>query len=236
MSDIVISEIFGPTIQGEGALIGRPTVFVRVGGCDFRCHWCDTLYAVDKRFRRQWRTLDSAAIMAEVQRLSHNQPLLVTLSGGNPAMQPLGELISTGQALGYTFAIETQGSIAQDWFAQLDTVTLSPKPPSSKMAFDKAAFDRCIDAAAGRAQLSIKIVIDDKEDLAWCADRREEYPHVPFILQPCNTTSIVDAVTDTTALNAKLRWLVDQVTRRRWFNVTVLPQLHVQLWGNQRGV
>jgi 7-carboxy-7-deazaguanine synthase len=43
---IRISEIFGPTIQGEGPLIGRPTVFVRTAGCDYRCTWCDTLYAV----------------------------------------------------------------------------------------------------------------------------------------------------------------------------------------------
>jgi 7-carboxy-7-deazaguanine synthase len=43
---ILISEIFGPTVQGEGPLVGRPTVFVRTGGCDYRCAWCDTLYAV----------------------------------------------------------------------------------------------------------------------------------------------------------------------------------------------
>ena len=49
---IRISEIFGPTIQGEGPLMGRPTVFVRTGGCDYRCRWCDTLYAVLPEFRR----------------------------------------------------------------------------------------------------------------------------------------------------------------------------------------
>jgi len=47
MTELVrISEIFGPTIQGEGPLIGRPTVFVRTAGCDYRCARCDTLYAV----------------------------------------------------------------------------------------------------------------------------------------------------------------------------------------------
>ena len=40
---IAISEIFGPTIQGEGALIGVPTVFVRTGGCDFRCSWTPSM-------------------------------------------------------------------------------------------------------------------------------------------------------------------------------------------------
>ena len=48
---IRISEIFGPTIQGEGPLIGRPSIFVRTGGCDYRCNWCDTLYAVLPEYR-----------------------------------------------------------------------------------------------------------------------------------------------------------------------------------------
>ena len=42
-----VIEIFGPTIQGEGAEAGLPTHFVRLGGCDYRCSWCDTMYAVD---------------------------------------------------------------------------------------------------------------------------------------------------------------------------------------------
>jgi len=40
-----VSEIFGPTIQGEGEHIGRRAVFVRLAGCDSRCSWCDTKYA-----------------------------------------------------------------------------------------------------------------------------------------------------------------------------------------------
>ena len=55
MKKLRISEIFGPTIQGEGALIGKPTVFVRAGGCDYRCSWCDTLYAVENQFRSEFR-------------------------------------------------------------------------------------------------------------------------------------------------------------------------------------
>lgn len=54
---IRIAEIFGPTIQGEGVLIGEPTVFVRTGGCDYRCAWCDSLHAVESRFRHEWKTM-----------------------------------------------------------------------------------------------------------------------------------------------------------------------------------
>jgi hypothetical protein len=48
------AEIFGPTIQGEGPFIGRPTVFVRPASCDSRCNWCDTLYAVLREYRDEW--------------------------------------------------------------------------------------------------------------------------------------------------------------------------------------
>ncbi|TIU92326.1 MAG: 7-carboxy-7-deazaguanine synthase QueE, partial [Mesorhizobium sp.] len=56
---IRVSEIFGPTIQGEGMLIGLPTVFVRTGGCDYRCSWCDSLHAVDSRFRYDWEMMST---------------------------------------------------------------------------------------------------------------------------------------------------------------------------------
>ncbi len=92
---IRISEIFGPTIQGEGHLIGQPTVFVRTGGCDFRCEWCDTLYAVDPEFKSQWKLYSAEEILHQVDILSQ-APLLITLSGGNPALQPLGHLLELG--------------------------------------------------------------------------------------------------------------------------------------------
>ena len=56
---IRVSEIFGPTIQGEGALIGQPTVFVRTGGCDYRCSWCDSLHAVESAYRETWAPMSA---------------------------------------------------------------------------------------------------------------------------------------------------------------------------------
>lgn len=44
-----IMEIFGPTIQGEGLVIGRKTMFVRTGGCDYSCSWCDSVQAIKTR-------------------------------------------------------------------------------------------------------------------------------------------------------------------------------------------
>src|SRR5262249_42610917 len=81
---IPISEIFGPTVQGEGPLIGRPTVFVRTGGCDYRCVWCDTLYAVLPEHRSEWVLMAPTEIARRIDELAGNDPVLVTLSGGNP--------------------------------------------------------------------------------------------------------------------------------------------------------
>ena len=74
MSELTISEIFGPTIQGEGALIGEPTVFVRTAGCDFHCEWCDTLYAVERHHSQSWLRLSSQAVFQRVEALSKAPP------------------------------------------------------------------------------------------------------------------------------------------------------------------
>ncbi len=231
---IRISEIFGPTIQGEGVLIGQPTVFVRTGGCDYRCSWCDTLHAVDSEFRHEWKPMSSDEIFAQIQVLSNNKPLMVSLSGGNPAIQPLGELIKLGHTKGYQFALETQGSIAKDWFANLDVLTLSPKPPSSGHDTDWNAFDDCLKAAGDTPNTVMKIVIFDDADYAYAQDAATRYPHLPLYLQPGNHQ--VDNEPDMDGLNKRLLWLAERVTNDNWHNAHVLPQLHVMLWGNQKGV
>ncbi|MCC6598625.1 MAG: 7-carboxy-7-deazaguanine synthase QueE [Alphaproteobacteria bacterium] len=229
-----ISEIFGPTLQGEGALIGRPTVFVRTGGCDYRCVWCDTPHAVKSAFRDEWKPMQAGEILGKIEALSGGQPLVVSLSGGNPAIQPLEGLIDLGRARGYGFALETQGSIAQSWFAKLDVLTLSPKPPSSQMVTDWAAFDACLAAAGDGPQIALKSVVFDDLDYAYARVAAARYPHLPLYLQPGNHK--IQGQSDHEALMARMRWLADSVAKDRWFSATVLPQLHVMLWGNQRGV
>src|SRR3954452_13878114 len=81
-----VVEIFGPTIQGEGAEAGITTHFVRVGGCDFCCSWCDTMSAVDRQIVRATADkLSSQEIVARVEALD-GRPEWVTFSGGNPAL------------------------------------------------------------------------------------------------------------------------------------------------------
>jgi 7-carboxy-7-deazaguanine synthase len=241
MSDsgtICVSEIFGPTIQGEGVLIGRPTVFVRTGGCDYHCSWCDTLHAVERSFRSDWREMTAEEILAQVNILTNGRPLIISLSGGNPAIQPLGSLIILGKAAGYTFLLETQGSIAREWFAELDILTVSPKPPSSGMTTDWQKLQACIEAA-GTASVVLKMIILDEADFIYARQVSARFPHLPVYLQPCNPGPSVKSggvETDLQAMAVRLRWLVDQVLAAAWYEARVLPQLHVLLWGQKRGV
>ncbi len=230
--NIYISEIFGPTIQGEGALIGRPTVFVRVGGCDYRCQWCDTMYAVDPSYKNTWRKMTADEIMAEIERLSGGQPILVTLSGGNPAIYDFSALIQLGKAKGYTFAMETQGSLSQAYFPELDNLTLSPKPPSAGETFNAEVFEKII---ADNPAAQLKIVVKNDADYQWAKSLHQQFPSLPCYLQPCNSQVDSDNFRHQQLVDETL-WLVNKTIEDGWFNVTILPQLHVFLWHNQRGV
>lgn len=236
---IRVSEIFGPTIQGEGALIGVPTVFVRTGGCDYRCVWCDSLHAVDSEFRGTWTPMSAAQIMAQVDALTGGKPLTITLSGGNPAIQPFGPLIRLGRESGYSFALETQGSVARGWFADLEMLVLSPKPPSSGMETDWQALAASVAAGQG-AKTVLKFVVFDDADYAYARAAAARHPALPVYLQPGNHTPPPPqddtATVDQDGIDARMRWLVDKTIADGWFAARVLPQLHVMLWGNKRGV
>lgn len=239
MSQLRIAEIFGPTIQGEGAVIGVPTVFVRAGGCDYRCSWCDSLHAVDSAYRYDWAAMSADAVLAKVEQLSGGVPLTVSLSGGNPAIQDFSALIAQGKDRGYGFAMETQGSIAQDWFSELSMLILSPKPPSSGESVDWARFDDCL-KRAGQVTSVMKIVIFDADDYDWARDVADRYPDLPLYLQPGNHTppppEAEDARIDMDGIMTRYEWLIDKALGDHWYRPTILPQLHVLVWGNKRGV
>lgn len=234
-----IAEIFGPTIQGEGAVIGAPTVFVRAGGCDYRCSWCDSLHAVDSEYRHSWAKMSAQQVFREIESLTDGVPLTVSISGGNPAIQDFSEVIALGRAKGYAFACETQGSVAKPWFADLEPLILSPKPPSSGEVVDWDAFDACVVAGQG-AETVLKIVIFDDVDYAWAKDAAARYPDLKLYLQPGNHTppppDAEDGAIDMDGIMGRYEWLIDKTLADRWFTPTLLPQLHVLVWGNKRGV
>lgn len=225
MKRLIISEIFGPTIQGEGELIGTPCLFIRAGGCDFRCRWCDTQYAVLPQYAKQWQAMTTEAIIRKLQTLAQ-PPVLVVLSGGNPALQDFRPLIMQAKQHGYRFSIETQASYYSPWLLLADYITISPKPPSAGVPFD---YD--LSPYTAHKHVTIKCVIADNTDYLWAKKLVAQYPHFPLYLQP------VALPNETTQERlARLRWLVNTCLQDNYYNLRLLPQLHTLLWSDTRGV
>lgn len=234
-----VVEIFGPTIQGEGPQAGRPALFVRFGGCDFRCSWCDSLYAVEPVFVREAERLPTNAVIQRLRSLAR-APMLVVLTGGNPALLELGLLVRALRSAGYETAVETQGSFWRDWLTRVDQLVISPKPPSSGMAGVKQSqmlrkFVSRLRKVSG-ADVVFKVVIFDEEDLAWAAQLRAEIAGFPMILSAGTTVGLGEIATFR-LLRERYAWLCETAAADPAFADTrILPQLHVLAWGTRRGV
>lgn len=248
---ILISEIFGPTLQGEGVLAGCPTVFVRTGGCEYRCSFCDTMHAVDVQHKKNWKPMMPGEIHHKVVKLTQGTPILVTISGGNPALQPLADLLDIGHRGGYSFAMETQGSIAKPWFRKLDHLILSPKPPSSGMPFRPSRLQECIDISGALSpfnpneereppMVSLKVVVMSEEDYDFARHIYDAFAapnSIPFFITPGNHTPPMGAQYnqeghefDLAGVMARTRWIVERISQDRWYDVSVIPQLHAIIW------
>lgn len=231
---IPISEIF-PAIQGEGPLLGVPTIFVRTGGCDYRCSWCDSLHAVLPEHKADWRPMTPPDIIQGIMALAGGKPYVVTLSGGNPAIhRNLGELVELLHVNGFQAAIETQGSISQPWYAGLDYLVLSPKPPSSGMVTDWSKLRGCVEAGKG-APTFLKVVVFDEADYLYARQVHRTFPRLPFYLQVGNPSPPQVGEANPLALLERLRWLSERALADHWHDVRVTPQLHALLYGNERG-
>lgn len=232
-STVPVSEIFGPTLQGEGELAGCLSLFIRLGGCDYRCSWCDTLYSVLPEYRQEWKRMSFRTISEQVQRLAP-PPIWVTLSGGNPALYDLAELVSSLRALGYRVACETQGSVVREWFRELNMLVLSPKPPSAGKVTSADEVARALSFAPENVVL--KIVVFDRDDYLYARSIIHAFPERCAILQigtPLELTDVNLLVQHVRVLTSQiLGWLDEDGL----YEVRVLPQLHRLMFEAVRGV
>jgi 7-carboxy-7-deazaguanine synthase len=242
VNKIPVIEIFGPTIQGEGMVIGQKTMFVRTAGCDYACAWCDSAFTWDGSGKDDIRLLTPEEVWDELKTLGQSNFSHVTISGGNPALlKGIGPLVDLLHEHNIVVALETQGSRWQDWMLHIDELTLSPKPPSSRMETDWKTLDKIIGRLSeeGKGQSSLKIVVFDEKDYEYAVTVHKRYPHLPFYVQAGN--SWVNDNNDDGLLLHRLvnryEWLISRVMNdERMTRVRILPQLHTYVWGNKRGV
>jgi len=172
---IPVVELFGPTIEGEGKLIGTQTHFIRFGLCDYKCRKCDSMHAVEPSmvkalaaFRTQEEIFAALKEHAETHNSQHVKN--VTFSGGNPAIHDLTELCVLLKADGWKIFVETQGTKHPSWFGLCDEIVCSPKSPGMGEAFEAKVFEEFVQHVAELGtvygvDLSIKVVVFSAQDL-----------------------------------------------------------------------
>ncbi|MBU1234136.1 MAG: radical SAM protein [Proteobacteria bacterium] len=221
MSDLKISEIFY-SIQGESSYAGLPCVFIRLGGCNLRCNYCDATYTWTEE---QLQGIES--IVSAIDRFSCS---LVEVTGGEPLIQEnTPELLSRLLERGKTVLLESNGSIAIDRIPDGVISILDVKCPDSgssnsfhpdNMRLIKERLQR------KRGSCELKFVLASKKDYLWARDfvtQHELIGLLPLLFSPVQGRL---APPDLAA------WILEDS-----LPVRLQIQLHVALWPDiSRGV
>jgi 7-carboxy-7-deazaguanine synthase len=220
-----IAEIFY-SIQGEGSLVGVPSVFVRTSGCNLRCSWCDTPYTSWHPEGDDW-TIDRILAAVESYPARH-----VVVTGGEPMIAPqVVELTEALRARGRHITIETAGTV----FAPVacDLMSISPKLANSTPEGDWAERHERLRIqpeilrrlmAAYRYQL--KFVIANPDDMA------EVRAQVNALQADGGAVILMPEGVEAGVLRERSIWLAE-ICKREGFRFS--PRLHVELYGNRRG-
>jgi len=142
------------TVQGEGAYTGAAAYFIRLGGCDVGCFWCDVKESWDADVHPKME------VDQLVKEAKDSGTEIVVITGGEPAMHNLDELTTKLRAEGLRTHIETSGAhkLTGEW----DWVCLSPKK-------FKAPLEEVYDQTH-----ELKVVVYNKHDFQWAEEHREK--------------------------------------------------------------
>lgn len=179
MSNLLISEIFF-SLNGEGLEMGKPTIFVRLSGCNLDCSWCDTKYADHNATEKN---IDG--ILEEIEKCNSDiNSVLIT--GGEPLTQDIELLVDALHRKQYDIGIETNGSVYKDVLLKIDFISVDIKTPSSNNETnDLVIFNKIVNAIEIRKG-QMKAVIADRRDYDFLKKFIQENSfNVPLIIQPC---------------------------------------------------
>ncbi len=153
------------TLQGEGFHTGRAAYFIRLGGCDVGCTWCDVKDSWDAS---KHPLMSTAEIVGQAAK---HKGVIAVITGGEPAMHNLTALCDALHRAGFKTHIETSG--AHPLSGNLDWVTLSPKKFKAPLPEAVAAADE------------LKVVVYHKSDFQWAEFHASGVgPECKLYLQP----------------------------------------------------
>lgn len=229
-----LSEVFGPTFQGEGQSLGRRCTFVRLGACNLHCVWCDTPYTWDWTGRNgqafdpkvELTKVSATDLWSDVQR--QNTGMLV-VTGGEPLLQQRGliDLLRLAREAGWWLEIETAGTIApvSELSALVDRFNVSPKLANSGNEHGKRFSPVALATLQETQKATWKFVVTERADFAEIDLLVDRFGLEPIWIMPEGTQAEV--------IRDRLESLANDVLERGW-NLTT--RLQVEIWGNRRGV
>ncbi len=226
-----IAEIY-KSLQGEGRLTGRESVFVRASGCNLRCWFCDTPYA-------SWSPEgDDLSVDEVLRQVDKHDCRHVVITGGEPML--FAELIPLTQQLqsaGRHITIETAGTLYLP--IACDLMSISPKlanstPPAERDERWHRRHERArhapevIRALVGEYDHQLKFVVDSPADCEDVERYLEEFPEIQR-----ENVMLMPQGTDPDALARHEAWLKPLCEDH---GLVYCPRKHIEWWGHRRGV
>jgi len=223
---LLISEIYS-SLQGEGMLTGTPSVFVRASGCNLRCGFCDTPYTSWKPEGTEL-TLDEIVEQVKLHPARH-----VVVTGGEPMIAPdVVPLCERLHELGLHITIETAGTVSKP--VACDLMSISPKLANSTpegswaITHNRLRIQQPVLAdLMARYEYQLKFVVSRPEDM-------EEICSLVGVLgADGGRVILMPEGIDRERLHERSLWIAE-ICKQQGFRFS--PRLHVDLYGNLRGV
>jgi organic radical activating enzyme len=225
---MLVSEVFGPTVQGEGPSAGRRAAFVRLGLCNLNCQWCDTPYTWDWEHYDRRAELERMRPSDIVARVDEMGVELVVVTGGEPFVQRAAlEALLVMLRAEHRVEVETNGTIAPGTCGPLARFNVSPKLAHAHVTRAPAIVPDVLDAFAHCDGTAFKFVCQRESDLL---EVDGVMGSVPAIVPSMVWVMPEGRTPDELRVHSSA--VVDGAIARG-FNVT--GRLHIELWGDERG-
>jgi 7-carboxy-7-deazaguanine synthase len=221
-----IAEVFY-SVQGEGTLVGVPSVFIRTSGCNLRCSWCDTPYA-------SWSPEGEELSVDEiVERFtSYSAARHAVLTGGEPMIMPgIVELSAKLRDRGIHITVETAGTVFSP--VACDLMSISPKLSNST---PDGQFRNQHERLRIQPEVLVRLIREYDYQLKFViateSDLNEVQSLVASLAVPAAKVILMPEGTSAEELNARGVWIAE-LCKRHGYRFS--PRLHVYLYGNRRG-
>ena len=221
-----IAELFY-SLQGEGRLTGVPSFFIRTSGCNLRCAWCDTPYT---SWNPEGVEMPIVRILDEVKAHPARH---VVVTGGEPMIAP--EILPLTEALhrlGLHITIETAGTVFHP--VACDLMSISPKLSNST---PEGAFAASHERLRIQPPVLRRLMERYDYQLKFVVEKPGDLNEVRMLLIELGADServvLMPEGTDRECLRERSLWLAE-ICKEEGFRFS--PRLHVDLWGDRRGV